>query len=173
MFMHDQAGGRGATAQGGILSRSTMCWAIGLMGLAVCTGCGRSGPAVEMVEGAILLDGVPLAGASVGFSPLTPGVGLPASGTSEADGSFRLTATRGGVPGGGTAVGDYAVTVTKTERVSEPATEDRPAAPLKIRHFVPEAYGSIATSGLKATVKRGVNRGDAFRFDLKSGYKPE
>ena len=126
-----------------------------------------------MVEGTILLDGSPLAGATIGFSPLVPGAGLPASGASDASGAFRLTASRGGLPGRGTAVGEYAVTITKNERISEPPREDRPAAPLKIRHVVPPAYGSIATSGLKATVKKGTNKGEAFRFDLKSDYKPE
>jgi len=157
----------------GLSSSIAIRWAACAIGLAVWAGCGKSGPSVEMVQGIVLLDGAPLAGATIGFSPLTPGVGLPASGASGADGGYRLTATRGGMPGRGTAVGDYAVTVTKTERISEPPSEDRPVAPLKIRHVVPEAYGSIATSGLKATVKKGVNKGDAFRFDLKSDYKPE
>lgn len=153
----------------GTLSLAAAC----VLGLSFIVGCGRSGPVVEMVEGTVLLDGAPLNGATVGFSPLTPGAGLPASGASGADGSFRLTATGGGAPGRGTAVGDYAVTVAKTERISEPPSEDRPAAPLKIRHVVPPAYGGIATSGLKATVKKGLNKGDAFRFELKSDYKPE
>ena len=170
--MHDHASvGRDAGRR--LLASRTLFWAAGAMGLAVWAGCGKSGPSVEMVQGMVLLDGAPLAGATIGFTPLTPGVGLPASGASAADGGFRLTATRGGMPGRGTAVGDYAVTVTKTERISEPPSEDRPAAPLKIRHVVPEAYGSIATSGLKATVKKGVNKGDALQFDLKSNYKPE
>ncbi len=153
----------------GNMSKAAAC----VIGLSFFVGCGRSGPDVEMVEGTVLLDGTPLDRATVGFSPLTPGAGLPASGVSGADGSFRLTATGGGAPGRGTAVGDYAVTFSKTERISEPATEDRPAAPLKIRHVVPPAYGALATSGLKAMVKKGLNKGEAFRFELKTDYKPE
>lgn len=136
-------------------------------------GCGRSGPVVEMVEGMVLLDGAPLSGVTIGFSPVTPAAGLAASGVSGPDGGFRLTAVTGGLPGSGTAVGEYVVTCSKTERISDPPTEDRPAAPLKIRHVVPEAYGVVATSSLKATVKKGLNKGDAFRFDLKSDYRPK
>ncbi len=53
---------------------------LGLLFLAalVSAGCGRSGPAVAFVEGTVLLDGQPVAEATVGFSPLAGG--LPAWG---------------------------------------------------------------------------------------------
>lgn len=159
--------------RGGISFGKRLLGTVSAIGLVCVVGCGRSGPAVEWVEGVVLLDGAPLAGVTIGFSPVDPGVGLAASGVSGEGGVFRLTAVGGGLPGGGTGAGDYVVTCSKTERISEPPTEDRPAAPLKVRHVVPEAYGVIATSGLKTTVKKGLNKGDAFRFDLKSDYKPK
>jgi hypothetical protein len=36
---------------------------------------------------------------------------------------------------------------------------------------VPKAYGDPETSGLKVTVKKGLNAGPEFRFDLKSDVK--
>ena len=56
-----------------------------LLALAI-TGCGgQRGPKVEYVEGLVTLDGKPLDGASVGYSPVTPGKGLPAGGKTDAD----------------------------------------------------------------------------------------
>ena len=159
------------------LRPATVVIAVTILSLA---GCGRSGPDVQMVVGMVTIDGEPLAGATVGFSPLIAGQGLPATGGTLADGRFRLTATRGGATEKGTTVGDYAVSISKVELLPDPKWDnlkpgERPTAPRDIRYgyIVPKAYESITTSGLKATVKKGLNTGDAFRFDLKSDYKPQ
>ena len=156
--------------------RAPVMWVV--IGLVCLSGCGKSGPDVQMVEGVITLDGSPLQGATVGFTPLVAGKGLPATGGTRADGTFTLTATRGGRPDKGTTVGEYGVTVSKIEFVPDPKWDNQergktPMGQRKYTHVVPEAYESIATSGLKTTVKRGFNRGEAFRFDLKSDSKPE
>ena len=154
--------------------------AVAMIAFLIMPGCGRSGLDLQMVEGVVTINGEPLAGATVGFSPLIPGQGLPATGATVADGTFRLTATRGGTPDKGTTVGDYAVTISKVELLPDPLWDnlkpgETPSRPrqMQYRYVVPKAYESITTSGLKATVKKGVNKGDAFRYDLKSDYKPE
>ena len=144
------------------------------------TGCRKSGPDVQMVEGLVTIDGEPLAAATVGFSPLIPGEGLPATGATLADGRFRLTATRGGATEKGTTVGEYAVSISKVELLPDPKWDnlkpgEMPSGPREIRYryLVPKAYESTTTSGLKTTVKKGLNTGEAFTFELKSDYKPE
>jgi hypothetical protein len=145
-----------------------------LLALAI-TGCGgQRGPKVEYVEGVVTLDGKPLEGASVGYSPLSPGQGLPAGGKTDASGRYRLTAVRGGKPSGGTAVGDYGVMITKQEIIpaDEPAPPPPrggpPPDPVRLRSLIPEAYGEIATSGLQVSVKPGRNTGPEFTFELDS-----
>lgn len=147
-----------------------------LMTASLC-GCGPRGPAVEMVEGTVLLDGQPLGEASIGFSP-EGGSGLPAAGMTGPDGKFRLNAIHGAKPGGGTAVGEYVVTVSKrvTTGPSGPtSTEDpnygkTPANPEepKIKNLVPDLYGDAKTSPLRASIVAGTN---SFEFQLDSKDK--
>lgn len=146
-------------------------------------GCESRGPVVHLVKGVVTLDGVALAGADVGFSPMVPGEGLSAVGGTQEDGSFTLNAV-GASPGRGTATGDYVVTVRKFE--SEPTepfisyeergrdtpppvlTQSSKADPA-VRSLVPEVYGSQQTTPLKVSVSAGKN---SFRFELKSDAKP-
>ena len=144
-------------------------------------GCRRSGPDVQFVEGVVTLDGAPLAGADVGFSPVQGG--MPSFGRTDARGVFHLSTVRGGARGQGAVVGDYAVTVSKwRNRLDALGPRPDPAdaaasaawsrqeeeiAKLPPDYIVPKAYGDKATSGLKATVKPGRNVGPEFRFELK------
>ena len=153
--------------------------------LAASGGCTKSGPAVQFVEGRILLDGQPVPGATVGFGPVSPATGLPAAGTTDAEGVFHLTASGGGAPGGGTLAGDYIVTVLKIEqdagkplpafgdpdygKTTDPSVPSPAGGPPK--YIVPQPYSNPETSGLKATVKSGRNTGDAFVFNLEGGFK--
>lgn len=146
------------------------------------SGCsGRGGPMVEYVEGVVTFDGVPVGGASVGYSPVDRNAGLPAGGKTDAAGRYRLTAVGGGRERAGTAVGDYVVSITKVEIVPPDAPQPPPPAwwnpslgpkPVPIRSLIPEAYGDPATSGLRAAVKAGRNTGPEFSFQLDSN-KPE
>jgi hypothetical protein len=160
--------------------RSCGRWTVGLVGVAfslAAVGCGSRGPAVQMVEGVVTLDGEPLAGATVSFSPAGSKGALPAAGLTGADGTFRLNAVHGAASGGGTTVGEYVVTVTKDEVTdaggSGPLDGDDlpPYKPPVVKHLVPEAYSSASKSPLRATVVAGKNSGDGFRFELTSKAK--
>ena len=115
-----------------------------------------------------------------------------------ADGRFTLNATRGGKAGAGTAVGDYAVTLTKTkggyeiiegptapeaappdietakaeyEKWAREQAQKKPRPLPPVEYLIPEAYGDAKTSGFTAAVKKGRNTGEAFQFNLKSDFK--
>jgi len=155
------------------------------------TGCGRSGPPVQLVKGSVKLDGKPVEGVAVTFTPVAAG-GIQAFGTTQADGSYSLSAFRGAKPGSGTVVGEYRVTCTKiiggdTPAEVPPPPDDAPAAeheawrreeakrqrtkPTPLQYLIPKAYGDSQTSGLKVTIQKGLNSGSDFRFDLKSDLK--
>ena len=150
---------------------SAMLAVAGVVALAT-VGCGKAGPQVQYVEGVVLLDGTPVAEATVVFVPDAEG-GLVATGRSNAEGRFTLTSVRGGKPGGGALVGDYAVTFEKADYdlkgTGKTRDEDMDGVPLI--HFIPQPYGDAQKSGLKATVRKGKNVGPEFRFELVSGPK--
>ncbi|MDA7886740.1 carboxypeptidase-like regulatory domain-containing protein [Pirellulales bacterium] len=140
-------------------------------------GCGNSDANVEYVQGVVTLDGAPLEGATVFFSP-KGSAGKGAAGTTQSDGSFTLN-TQGAKPGDGTAVGDYSVTVSKVEMPEFPdIAEDDPrygtpehdrlqqeASSAKPKVIVPEKYNSAETSPFTAKVESGSN---TFTFDISS-----
>lgn len=145
----------------------------------VASGCGRRGPAVELVEGRLTIDGEPLSDAAVGFSPAGGGA-RAAHGRSDATGAFWLTSTEGGAELAGASIGDYIVTVRKMRnRVAELGPEpDRASDPrgnatywsdvsrvnaLPPESLIPVEYGERTTSPLRAEVKKGRNR---FAFEL-------
>ena len=144
--------------------------------VALACGCGRRGPRVEMVEGVVVLDGKPVEGATVFFSPaVSEGAAvLPAAGRTVADGRFRLNAGGGATPGAGTTVGDYVVTVIKQESdsVAAPDLNAPPIVPKEIgvRDLLPTIYKLGVTSPLRASVKPGTN---TYRFELDSKAESE
>jgi hypothetical protein len=136
------------------------------------TGCWSRGPAVQFVEGLVVFEGQPVADATVFFTPEISGslaqAGLPATGRTGADGTFRLNGFRGARAGAGTAVGMYVVTAVKLESdpIPEPdATGVLPQAPpdQKVRNLLPAAYSDTKTSPLRVEVKKGRNQ---YRFEL-------
>lgn len=148
-------------------------------------GCDTSGPNVSYVEGVVTLDGQPIEGVSVGFSPVEGGSGTPAVGTTDANGEFKLTSIQGGSDQGGAVPGEYNVTFTKSavqtmsleemKRGSEdPNYGQQDSSAVAQRQLpknespIPTKYAAPNTSGFKVTVKPGTNKGDEFKFDLKS-----
>ena len=163
------------------MSRKSARLGLSVLALFGLLGCGESGgPAVEYVEGVVTLDGAPIEGVTVGFSPAKPGIGTPAVGTTDASGVFKLTAMPVGKVGGGTAVGDYQVTFSKVKtsgqsevtKSTDPnygkSDQTKRPQPTKIEYIVPQKYENAATSGFTATVAKGTNKGDKFKFDLTS-----
>jgi len=110
-------------------------WACALLGTIVLTGCGGSGPKLVPVEGAVTLDGRPLANKSLLFTPIGDTSGHGAGGASDAEGRYTLLAM---VPGAtkdhkGIAPGRYRVTVfepTVFSNVSVEQEGDEPVAAL-------------------------------------------
>jgi len=147
-------------------------------GLGLVVGCGRNrGPAVQFVEGKVVLDGESLEGATVGLSPVKGSPGLPAYARTDGKGIFRVTSTRGGRRDAGAAAGDYVVTISKVVAdegdvaVEEDGAAKKPArrpSSKQPRNLVPEVYAEIDSSPLRATIKSGANTGPAFVYDLKS-----
>lgn len=139
--------------------------AVCLAFLTVCLilpGC-RRGPPVVYVEGVVTMDGEPIEGANVGFSPAGKPGAMPAAGFTDAKGKFVLS-THTAKFGGGATVGDYVVIVSKT--IIPPGEEDKDSP--KVVLVTPPIYQVKETSPLRAAVKNGKNR---FEFELKSDSK--
>ncbi len=141
----------------GVGKRLAAVCAVGLLTLG---GCGKGRPELGQVAGRVTLDGKPLAGAVVMFFPLAGG--RTASGTTDAQGEYRLT-TFG--PDDGALLGAAAVTISK--QVVTGATADDhglsgPPVPGSIhtQSVLPERLAWPKESGLTADVKPGKNRCD-------------
>jgi hypothetical protein len=144
--------------------------------VAVFIGCSpKADFPIEMVEGIITLDGNPVDGATVGFSPADGTTGKPAVGRTDASGKYVLTASQGGQFGKGTAAGRYNVSVSKSKPEREltgaelkKADETGVMPNIAIIDIVPKKYGDPKNSGLKADVKKRKNN---FNFELDSKAK--
>jgi hypothetical protein len=137
---------------------------VGLLIVVALVGCGGSDkPKLAPVTGVVTLDGQPIEGAAVMFMP-TAG-GRPAHGSTDAHGRFELMTFK---TGDGALVGEHRVSVTKMKLSGVTTTDDGlsgttdPTA-IKQEWLTPEKYASPETSGLTATVKKGM---DELKFDL-------
>lgn len=153
--------------------------------LGILVGCGGVESGIP-VTGVVTLDGSPVGGTTVTFSPVNGG-GVAVGMT---DGSGRYSLSSG--VGTGARPGTYAVTITKIDSGSAPATgpDPREMGPdlteeqrQKILEAaktqqaardardtgpasIPERYGSTDTSGLSAVVEPGGRT--EFNFELTS-----
>ncbi|MHB8898426.1 MAG: carboxypeptidase-like regulatory domain-containing protein [Thermoguttaceae bacterium] len=118
------------------------------------SGCGPKHPETFPVTGTVTLDGQPVAGAAVVF---TPESGEQATATTDGSGQFELSTFElrdGAVPG------KHRVTVAKTE--VEPGEEEQ------VVFVVPREYGNATTSPLTCEVQPEMA---PVQLDLKSGPK--
>ena len=140
------------------------------------TGCGDPGIGAIQVTGTVTVDGAPMAGATVVFSPDEGG--QAASGVTNAEGKYKLTtekANDGAVPG------KYKISITKHENAADdiPKTADPNDAKSmdaiysklntrekqKSKNLIAPMYENPKGSGLTAEVKgSGTNN---FDFPLK------
>ena len=148
----------------------------------VASGCGGGAevPDTAPVSGVITLDGAPVEGANVTFTPSSQDPeAKPAYGTTDANGKYTLATT---VPGGkadGAVPGKHRITVTKIKAAEttdngsgEYGTDSYvPAGATGVpqedtgpEYIVPQRYGSKGTSGLEATVEASGE--NTFNFDL-------
>lgn len=127
------------------------CVAVILLVTTLPLGCSKSDrPPLGRVEGFVTLDGLPLAGAAVLFTPEGPG--RTSIGRTDGSGRYRLTYLRDIE---GADVGNHAVRITT---VSESNRKER----------LPRRYH--AETELAATVQSG---GNQFDFALQSKEPPE
>ncbi|MGM0487832.1 MAG: hypothetical protein ACQESR_13865 [Planctomycetota bacterium] len=161
------------------MHRSNDCFLLfGLaMAVLVLSGCGDSTPVLdtEPVKGVVTLDGEPVPEATVLFRPVNEGEGTSASGMTDADGEYKLTARPSGgakgKPEAGTTPGEYYVGVIKTETAGGSLEEQHEQATKgdqkdsgagrepepEVTHVVPEEYHVPQDSGIKVTVSEGQN----------------
>jgi len=166
------------------MSLSSWKFFVCLAALAFLVGCADKGADVgtTAVTGTVTLDGQPVEGAGVSFSPKSAD-GRAAAGKTDASGRFSLTTV---TSGDGAMPGSYAVAVSKTSgggsaapvlTPQDPASmseEERAAfmasvqesqkASAEIKDELPAKYKSAATSGLTAEVKQGEK--NDFTFEL-------
>jgi hypothetical protein len=131
-------------------------------------GCGEGGDALprEPVTGRVTLDGQPLDGGSISFSPADPGQANSVSvGARIAAGSYSMRRADGPTPG------KYRVAILGDEEATAPPTDEAPGPmpkrsarqPVK-ESKVPGKYNTKST--LTADVKAGES--NTFDFDLKT-----
>jgi ribosomal protein L27 len=134
--------------------------------LLFCSSCGQSRPALGKVEGTVTLDGQPIKNGNIIFS--TKGT-RDAAGIIE-DGVIKRVTTFD--EGDGTPVGEATVAiiafkeVKKAPNVSGDTNSIGESTILGDEEFlVPPRYMNPETSGLTATIKKGINKLD---FKLQS-----
>jgi len=131
-------------------------------------GGGEKGPSVQFVEGVITFESKPLSNVLVVFHPKSNDT-VAASGFTDDNGVFRLTALQGGATNAGAPLGEYIVTFardkdepTSYKEVKEAGGTER--VPV-FDSLIPIRYNDPNTSGVSATVEKKKNR---FEFVLES-----
>jgi hypothetical protein len=137
------------------------------------TACDSSGPAVNIVEGTVTLDGQPFTDVTVTFMP-TGNVGDMGFAGTDAQGRYQLSML-GAKPRAGITEGEYHVTFDKTVPDGPRPTETELADPNfepstkynmdKTKQLVPKKYLTASTSGFTVNVEKGKN---VHNFDLLS-----
>jgi|SRR5579884_462277 len=139
------------------MKRWSRCALVALLLALTATGCSQT----STVKGRVLLDGQPVAGATILFMPDGDGQGRPASGTTDSDGYFQLMTFR---PGDGAAPGTYRIVVSKTEVLAAPPDNDhaskqraqdyleRHSGRKRNKSLIPAIYSDAEKTTLRCTV---------------------
>lgn len=145
-----------------------------------CAGCSETSIGTVPVTGSVELDGKPVAGATVIFKP--DAQGRAASGTTDAEGKFKLTTE---VNGDGALPGSYRVAVTKyegggldlpeVENPSDPASidaiykaaEKQGKTGKEAKNVIAAKFGNPDGSGLTAEIKDSGTNDFAFKVTSK------
>ena len=143
--------------------RPTLAFAVGLLALALCPGCGsRSAPRTIGVSGRVTYQGKPVTSGTIIFHPLKPAEGSPsrpATGQLQSDGTYELSTFS---PGDGAVPGEYGISITSL--LSGPTPDNPQAAKV---YAIPRKYTSPLTSGLTATVPAEGKEPLVMEFDLE------
>ncbi|MEM7476429.1 MAG: hypothetical protein AAF483_15665 [Planctomycetota bacterium] len=149
--------------------------------LSLCAFAGCGGPTLPTIDvtGSVTVDGQPMEGVSVIFSPAASSSGRAATGQTDAQGNFKLTTE---TPGDGALAGDYKVAITKAQTADDnlpkevdpddPDSMDSIYGSLdtqkqeKSTNLIGKKWTSAATSGLTATVAEGGD--NTFNFEVTS-----
>ena len=141
-----------------------------LLVLCVCalalSACGKSVLKTESVTGVVTLDGQPLEGCTVMFTPQSKDIGASAVGRTDATGTYKLQTSQGAADAG-TTPGTYNVTF-QCLQIVEPEQSDSEGNTIKeevTKDVMPAKYKDAKTSGFTAEVVKGAN---TFNFDLTS-----
>jgi hypothetical protein len=131
--------------------------------LSSCNPATKKAP-MNYVEGTVTLDGAPVSGVSIRFTPKDSSGGVGAAGFSDKNGKYKLTSMTGD-SGKGTLPGEYLVTVTKYEftDLAKPkfdAGSQTESLTQKSKNVLPEIYRFPKTTPLTVTVKQGNNNID-------------
>lgn len=129
-----------------VVAATSLCLAL------ASAGCGSDGLQLTPVDGVVMLDGKPLAGASILFQPEAGG--RPATGLTDAQGKFVLTTLE---EGDGAHVGVNKVSVAKQEVVA-PKKKLEEGEFEAIKFITPVKYASPNTSGLTVDVQPGMGQ---------------
>ncbi|MDR1054204.1 MAG: hypothetical protein LBL39_08510 [Planctomycetaceae bacterium] len=129
-------------------------------------GCAQKNPySTIYVEGVVLVDGTPMEGVSVTFSPRHQN-GNSAGGITDTAGKFRLTT--GGAPiNSGAISGEYDVTFRKIHIKATTFEESQAGKQPTETYLVPAKYDDTKTSGI-APVKIEKGGNNSFKFELKT-----
>ncbi|MBW3597231.1 MAG: carboxypeptidase-like regulatory domain-containing protein [Planctomycetes bacterium] len=133
-------------------------WFPAALVLALTLGCGNQN--LGRVEGTVTLDGQPLEGAMVTFSPVEGG--RPAAARTDAAGRYELIYTRDDE---GALIGEHQVSITTYDEIPLENDEDEVQV---VPERLPTKY-NVATE-LTAVVESGSNQID---FDLESAGEDE
>jgi len=146
-------------------------WAVFLsLGLPIVlsVGCGGRAsnlPELVPVDGTVTLDGKPLSGAKVQFTPVGSTRGSGARGSTDENGKYELRARHGG---SGAPVGEYRVVIVKLDESPDPdgaAGADSVPAAAEPGGILPARYSIDSKTTLTATVPEG---GGSIDFMLTS-----